>query len=170
MHKSNIAYSVFADTCGIARPTLSQLLTGRNKKVSDEIISKIHKAYPRLSIMWLMFGEGAMLNLTGPNENKLVSSKLAENSKNSTLFDNGLEDLNHDHPTTIDFNDEQERSYEERVEAREKSTALMGVHLVGPNVVDNGILKNDTVKDRKIAKVLIIYDDNSFHQFVPTVM
>lgn len=48
----------FADNCGIPRPTLSQLLNGRNKTVRDELISKIHAAYPRLSVMWLMFGEG----------------------------------------------------------------------------------------------------------------
>lgn len=55
-----IPVTQFADNCRIARPTLSQLLNGRNKKVSDEVISKIHEAYPRLSVLWLMFGEGAM--------------------------------------------------------------------------------------------------------------
>ena len=60
LEKRRISNSVFADNCKIARPTLSQLLTGRNKKVSDEVVSKIHEAYPELSIMWLLFGEGAM--------------------------------------------------------------------------------------------------------------
>lgn len=60
LEKNNIAISQFADTCGIPRPTLSQILNGRNKKISDELISKIHSAYPNLSILWLMFGEGSM--------------------------------------------------------------------------------------------------------------
>lgn len=60
LEKNNIAISQFADTCGIPRPTLSQILNGRNKKISDELISKIHAAYPALSILWLMFGEGSM--------------------------------------------------------------------------------------------------------------
>ena len=60
MDKNGIAISQFADTCGIPRPTMSQLLSGRNKKVSDELISKIHNAYPALSVLWLMFGEGEM--------------------------------------------------------------------------------------------------------------
>lgn len=55
-----ISVTQFADECGIPRPTASQLLAGRNKKVSDEIISKIHQTYPDLSIVWLMFGEGDM--------------------------------------------------------------------------------------------------------------
>ena len=55
-----IPVTQFADNCRIPRPTLSQLLNGRNKKVSDEVISKIHQAYPNLSVLWLMFGEGNM--------------------------------------------------------------------------------------------------------------
>lgn len=56
-----ITITQFADECDIPRPTASQLLAGRNKKVSDEIIGKIHYTYPTLSVTWLMFGEGDML-------------------------------------------------------------------------------------------------------------
>lgn len=56
-----ISVTQFADECAIPRPTGSQLLAGRNKKVSDEIIGKIHSAYPDLNIVWLMFGEGDMV-------------------------------------------------------------------------------------------------------------
>ncbi len=55
-----ISVTQFADECSIPRPTGSQLLAGRNKKVSEERIGKIHLAYPDLSIVWLMFGEGDM--------------------------------------------------------------------------------------------------------------
>ena len=58
----NIPVTQFADNCSIPRPTLSQLLNGRNKKVSDELIGKIHETYPELSVLWLMFGEGDMLH------------------------------------------------------------------------------------------------------------
>ncbi|MDE6179447.1 MAG: hypothetical protein K2F86_09795 [Duncaniella sp.] len=56
-----ISVTQFADECRIPRPTASQLLAGRNKKVSDEIIGKIHQCYPEVSVVWLMFGEGEML-------------------------------------------------------------------------------------------------------------
>ena len=56
-----ISITQFADECEIPRPTASQLLAGRNKKVSDEIIGKIHYTYPDLSVSWLMFGEGDMV-------------------------------------------------------------------------------------------------------------
>lgn len=61
MENGDISISQFADTCRIPRPTMSQILNGRNKKVSDELIAKIHAAYPELSVLWLMFGEGTML-------------------------------------------------------------------------------------------------------------
>lgn len=60
MDSAGITISQFADTCGIPRPTMSQLMNGRNKRISDEVINKIHTGYPELSILWLMFGEGEM--------------------------------------------------------------------------------------------------------------
>ena len=64
-----ISNSKFADTCDIPRPTLSQLLNGRNKKVSDEVITKINTAYPNINMMWLMFGDGDMVDPNVPNAN-----------------------------------------------------------------------------------------------------
>lgn len=60
METSKVTISQFADTCGIPRPTMSQLMNGRNKRISDEVINKIHNGFPNLSILWLMFGEGQM--------------------------------------------------------------------------------------------------------------
>lgn len=71
-----ISVTQFADVCGIPRPTASQLLAGRNKKVSDEIIGKIHQYYPDLSIIWMMFGEGNML--TGDNNTNTQMSTSGE--------------------------------------------------------------------------------------------
>lgn len=60
IESEGLSHSQFADRCGIPRPSLSQILSGRNKKISDVIIGQIHKAYPELSILWLLFGEGSM--------------------------------------------------------------------------------------------------------------
>lgn len=58
-----VTNSQFADKCGIPRPSLSQLLGGRNKKISDVIVGQIHQAYPEVNILWLLFGEGPMMNI-----------------------------------------------------------------------------------------------------------
>lgn len=73
LDQNNIGVTQFADECKIPRPTASQLLAGRNKKVSDEIIGKIHSSYPSLSIVWLMFGEGDM-NIGGNSTSSLSST------------------------------------------------------------------------------------------------
>lgn len=69
MDSAQVTISQFADRCGIPRPTMSQLMNGRNKRISDEVISKIHNAFPDLSILWLMFGEGEMV----PTRNIAIS-------------------------------------------------------------------------------------------------
>lgn len=122
-----IAISQFADTCRIPRPTLSQILSGRNKKISDELITKIHNAYPELSVLWLMFGEGEMESAanietsepqnstpvpyiqaqesdtqddaTQPDENSLFTYNESEKSREA-LYDDSAQ-------ITTDFNKEQ---------------------------------------------------------------
>lgn len=83
-----IPVTQFADNCGIPRPTLSQLLNGRNKTVRDEIIAKIHDAYPQLSIMWLMFGEGEMVEGKSETaENPVFTHETSDGSENQNLSD-----------------------------------------------------------------------------------
>lgn len=72
------AYSVSqtADMAGIPRPSLSQILSGRNKKVSNELIQKLHTAFPQLNIMWLIFGDGEMLSGERPSISNPDSTNL----------------------------------------------------------------------------------------------
>lgn len=89
MDSIGVPITQFADICGIPRPSLSQLLNGRNKRISDDVINKIHAAYPDLSILWLMFGEGEMVKAKNieisepqideneqPAENKMVDEQI----------------------------------------------------------------------------------------------
>ncbi|MCH5219491.1 MAG: hypothetical protein J1F20_02885 [Muribaculaceae bacterium] len=50
----------FADTIGVPRPSLSQILNGRNKKISNDFIDRLHRSFPQLNVSWLLFGEGTM--------------------------------------------------------------------------------------------------------------
>lgn len=82
MAQSQVTISQFADRCGIPRPTMSQLMNGRNKRISDEVITKIHNAFPNLSVLWLMFGEGEMTSF--PNNEISEPQKSLETA--SDLF------------------------------------------------------------------------------------
>lgn len=80
MQYTGLSSSQFADSSAIPRPTLSQIITGRNKKISNEIFAKLHDAFPQLNIMWLMFGDGNMLNAdyekAGNDNESVIKSEL----------------------------------------------------------------------------------------------
>lgn len=82
MTSLGLTNSQFADRADIARPTLSQILNGRNKKISNELIEKLHNVFPQLNILWLLFGDGPML-LDGSAQ----SSAAETPSCDASLFD-----------------------------------------------------------------------------------
>lgn len=92
-----VTNSQFADKCGIPRPSLSQLLGGRNKKISDIIVGQIHQAYPEVNILWLLFGEGAMMN----RANECVQNANPQNQDNNLNF--AQQDNLELQPGTINF-------------------------------------------------------------------
>lgn len=57
----NISPTVLADDLGVQRSGISHILNGRNKP-SLEFIQKLIKLYPDISIQWILFGEGPMMN------------------------------------------------------------------------------------------------------------
>ena len=72
-----ISVTQFADATKIQRSSMSQILGGRNQKISINTIGKIHSAYPDLSIYWLLYGTGPMIltatippaeNITSPSK------------------------------------------------------------------------------------------------------
>ena len=74
--------SQFADYTGIPRPTLSQLLHGRNKSVNDQLIKKLHDSFPNLNIVWLLFGKGDMLLNANSETSGTQNSSKSANSEN----------------------------------------------------------------------------------------
>ena len=65
MEQSDLTSSAFAESIGIQQSTLSHILSGRNNP-SLEVIMKIHQAYNSISLHWLLYGEGNMMEKTTP--------------------------------------------------------------------------------------------------------
>lgn len=170
-----IPVTQFADTCKIPRPSLSQLLNGRNRKVSDELIGKIHEAYPELSVMWLMFGEGTMLF----NSNiKTSEPQSAPNLEFSLPQPSDKETVS----ATIDFNTNyQDPAPDNSSDAIEVNSAV--------NLPENRAQaeENDVVPEKEaysastsptisfnptggksIVNIIVYYSDNSFESFTPS--
>lgn len=162
---NDITSSQFADTCDIPRPTVSQLLNGRNKKVSDEVIAKIHSSYPNLSIMWLMFGEEPIAI-----DNKVLDSKPSEILKsqtNSNLFSNNLDS---DERKIVFSGNEFSRDDNHGGTNSTGNTisevmANIARQVGAVDPVNNKM--SGTSATRKIVNVMVFYSDNSFQSFSP---
>lgn len=167
MNDRNITNSQFADACNISRPTLSQLLTGRNKKVNNEIISKIHRAYPSLSIMWLMFGEPPMM-LNGENSNvsygHYESSIASHGGDESDYVQREEKSIKSDNKIVFgsDLMSESEDKTDDDLEY-----ALRNI--MKNNYESMSIRRNDTESKngKHIVSVMVLYSDNSFESFIP---
>lgn len=164
LEQNGISNSLFADTCEIPRPTLSQLLNGRNKKVSDEVISKIHTAYPALNIMWLMFGDGEMFVSQGANSSgNSATQNLSKTPQSGNLFMGSNPAKNPStntsrQPSTISFDDDNSGHNGDAIAL---SNALQTI------ARSNGSSPTPSSHGRRIVNIMIFYDDNSFEQIVP---
>ena len=143
---NGIAYSIFADKCDIPRPTLSQLLNGRNKKVSNEVLDKIHVAYPELSMMWLMFGEGEMMSEIGKNITNLQSSIFDENEE---------------------FNEDIESDDIKQNHVQDANPVVEALQSLSMNMVKTQEQSGSSENERRIVNIMVFYSDNSFESFVP---
>ena len=149
LEQAGISNSQFADTCDIPRPTLSQLLNGRNKKVSDEVIGKIHRAYPSLNVMWLMFGDGEML---------LHGSDPMGNSG----------DLNGD----ARHNNNESRGYRSNAPQAQQRTSNTASIETLQNIMRNVVGRTSKRgaagdSERRVVNIFVFYNDGRFEQFEP---
>lgn len=143
---NGIANSIFADKCDIPRPTLSQLLNGRNKKVSNEVLDKIHIAYPEMSMMWLMFGEGEMFTEIGKNITNIPNSIFDENNEFETE-----KELEENNSSVEDVN-----------------SVAMVLQSLAKNVDNKRVSRQSELKEgKRIVNIMVFYSDNSFESFVP---
>ncbi|MBO4469255.1 MAG: helix-turn-helix transcriptional regulator [Bacteroidales bacterium] len=65
INAENITQSELADTIGVARGSISHILSGRNKP-SFDLIEKMAVCYPALNIEWLITGKGKMYKNHAP--------------------------------------------------------------------------------------------------------
>ncbi len=165
---TGISNSQFADTCVIPRPTLSQLLNGRNKKVSDEVIAKIHRAYPSLNIMWLLFGDGEMLLGNADQPAHDGADLMAENNHDDDHVDeSGLK--------AISFVDGPSDAYghasraSQRVATPSTMTETIQNIMRSTAAAGRGTKRGTEVTERRVVKMLVFYSDGRFDEFEPTV-
>lgn len=154
MDYMGLSYSQFADSCGIPRPTLSQLLSGRNKKISDLLVGQIHRTFPHLSILWILFGEGEML--------------IADKSSTSTDAD----PIADDSIFAGDFTNVESGVKEIALDSSVVSNNSSDSHVVDSALALSSIVgqKNKIGSNpRKVIQITVYYDDSTFETFLPEI-
>lgn len=173
LNANGITNSQFADTCGIPRPTLSQLLTGRNKKISDEIFTKIHTAYPTLNMMWLMFGDGDMLTI--------ATDSAQTSGTNFASYESHSANPDTPSPSTTPSNSQQSAILFDDISTTDQTDPKIGQNVVSPEQALSQALRHlplqsikksqpspSTVKGGKqVVSIMVFYSDNSFETFLP---
>ena len=143
--------SQFADKCEISRSTLSLILSGKNKKISDVMLSQIHSAFPEVSILWILFGEGDKFS---KEENQSTTNQnIAENSifqDNSSQSDEQLNLVSLNQLENI-IKDIVNKSFNHTI-----------------STLENLVLKTSEPSSlRKVSKITVYYGDSTFETFVP---
>ena len=168
MSALNIANSQFADTCRIPRPTISQILNGRNKKISDELIGKIHEAYPQLSVLWLMFGEGEMFT---DSNIKISEPKIGDNvdfDKRETSVDESIMGRLDFETPNVESNPENFAiknlsNNAKNIEYTETEQKTIATKVVEPHTQ----IAINTASSKRVIEIRVFYNDNSYEIFVP---
>lgn len=165
-----------ADSCGIPRPSMTQLLKGRNQKISDDVLRKLHARFPSLNILWLLCGEGDML--VGEN----IAASGPQNDARTGFSETEQPDPQLSQQT-IDFGSDTHSGtvIQESTENGVVNEPFAGVNTVSDeDPVPYGRIvrpKNEPSKTtisfapesgaKKIVNIIIYYSDNSFEAFVP---
>lgn len=173
IESQGLTYSQFADSCGIPRPSLSQLLTGRNKKINDMMVGQIHSAYPDLSVVWLLFGEGDMLNSLAYRP----ADYSAGSATDGEIFDSDM----------FSLDDGVSNTSKKIIFSGNDAAASKNSKENGLNNASNVGLKSDykdeklaakikelttkieflTKNPRKVKQITVYYDDFTFETFIP---
>lgn len=172
-----ISVTQFADYCGIPRPSASQLLNGRNKKVSDEVISKIHTSYPSLSMLWLLFGEGDMITMKNietsePQTRRFSPDSSKQETENQPIQREFVFAENHETEMAEKNQDVTSESGSGYMLAKEEEQAPYGFPASRKRPTTQGKPDPDsftftTDTGKRVMSIVVYYDDNSFESFIP---
>lgn len=174
MDHEGLNNSNFAERCGIPKPSLSQILTGRNKKVSNQLLETIHKAFPEINMLWLIFGEGSMLN-NFDNSFSSPEDQLEVRSEPESYFGSqlGFDVANSPTDYSVGFENSNLRGL---TEAKSKANpngnqpTEYGLKIRDLQLQIENLQRQIDVSaknPRRVTQITVYYDDSTFETFRP---
>lgn len=167
---TGLSSTQFADKAGIPRPTLSQLLHGRNKSINNQILSKLDESFPELNTLWLLFGRGSMRvdsNIeTSGGLNEPLSASVAEKQADN-LFAKKEEAVEYSRiPNLQSGNISDLLSQNARKQTEKSDAGDSGVW--SASVICSSPDDESPRPGKKITSIIVLYSDNSFETFLPS--
>lgn len=160
---SELTNSQFADKAGIPRPSLSQMLHGRNKSLNNQVMAKLNEAFPELNIVWLLFGSGNMLlNSNIKSSERQNPSKTAVESSEPAYKQNITDDES-------DFSEGLFATQSESVkpEMPKSEPVISTVLNSSSGIAAAKQVISNCDNSKKIASIIVLFSDGSFETFVP---
>ena len=138
----NLSSSAFANEIGVQRSSVSHVLSGRNKPSLDFVI-KIKERYPEVNLDWLLSGKGGMIS------SKRIETEFKPIEKTEIKVE-----AEKPAQSSFEFNEksveEPKFSFEENQLMKDEPSTYYG-----------------SKKEKKIKKVILLYFDNTFEEFIP---
>lgn len=161
MDYKGMTNSQFADAADIPRPTLSQLLHGRNKSINDQFLRRLNDSFPELDVRWLLFGLGSMLTDANP---KTSEPQTRQNPTAPALKSAEQKELI--------FDEDGSRTPSPEV-SNEISRIIGGDNAAKkttpPTPPTPEAEARGTEKRKRIESIIVLYSDSSFETFTPSV-
>lgn len=169
---SGLSNSQFADKAGIPRPSLSQMLHGRNKSLNNQVLSKLNDAFPQLNIVWLLFGQGTMLQnanieFSEPQNASIFDAPTFENVEKQTPTSRP------DGPKTVPPTNRNSEPAVEIAEMASKNASMADGTTPPPSAAAYfagaaGAAARTKDPTKKISSIIVFFNDGSFENFLPS--
>jgi len=135
----NKTSSQFAEEIGVQPSSISHIISGRNNPSLDFILKMLGK-FGNINPDWLLFGNGEMYRDSTTGDNIIANDTVVENVR---INQPGLFDVTENKGVE---NNSQEPA----------PISRSGSHPAGDNI------------KRSTAKIILLYDDNSFEEYDPS--
>lgn len=188
---TGLSTTQFADKTGISRPSLSQILHGRNKSINDLVLRKLNLTFPELNVVWLLFGRGNMrlssnIEISEPQNSPKSDDFVLQGFENelNNESDGGFANA----PNSIqnrNFGSFYPQNTPEQVKTEENNTGQQVSNSKSESSVNSsmqseekkvefsrvsdfaGAMKHNSPNNpsRRIERIIVFYSDNSFECF-----
>ncbi len=152
----------FSSKLGISPASLSSIFTGRTKPTNNHV-QAIHRVFPEINIIWLLFGDGPMFSTDSQESDGSIVSRvemLDEHDKDgeeaSNVSSAGSMGELFDTQTGVES------------PRRVCGTRSNNSHIVSANAKSEKAKSIDNI-NRRIKEIRVFFNDGTYEAFVPAI-